>query len=65
VAGNLWQIKLKLGDLVNEGDVVVVVESMKMEISVTATCAGIVTQILCTEGMTVSAGQNLIVITEA
>lgn len=65
VAGNLWQIKLKLGDLVNEGDVVVVVESMKMEISVTATCAGTVTQILCTEGMTVSAGQNLIVITEA
>ena len=65
VAGNLWQIKFKLGDLVNEGDVVVVVESMKMEISVTATCAGTVTQILCTEGMTVSAGQNLIVITEA
>ncbi len=65
VAGNLWQIKLKLGDLVNEGDVVVIVESMKMEISVTATCAGTVTQILCTEGMTVSAGQNLIVIKEA
>ncbi|MEI8362890.1 MAG: urea carboxylase [Betaproteobacteria bacterium] len=65
VAGNLWQIKLNLGDLVSEGDVVVVVESMKMEISVTATCAGTVTQILCTEGMTVSAGQNLIVITEA
>jgi len=64
VAGNLWQIKLKVGDMVQEGDVVVIVESMKMEIAVTATCAGTVTQILCTEGMTVSAGQNLLVISE-
>jgi urea carboxylase len=64
VAGNLWQIKFKVGDTVQEGDVVVIVESMKMEIAVTATCAGTVTQILCTEGMTVSAGQNLLVISE-
>lgn len=64
VAGNLWQVKLKVGDLVSEGDVVVVVESMKMEISVIATCAGTVTQILCSEGMTVTAGQNLIIISE-
>jgi len=64
VAGNLWQIKLKVGDVVEEDDVVVIVESMKMEIAVTATCAGTVTQILCTEGMTVSAGQNLLVISE-
>lgn len=65
VAGNLWQIKFKVGDLVNEGDVVVVIESMKMEISVTATSAGKVTQILCSEGMTVTAGQNLIIIAES
>jgi urea carboxylase len=65
VAGNLWKIKFKVGDLVNEGDVVVVIESMKMEISVTATCAGKVTQILCSEGMTVTAGQNLIIIAES
>ena len=64
VAGNLWQIKFKVGDLVNEGDVVVVIESMKMEISVTATCSGTVTQILCSEGMSVTAGQNLIIISE-
>jgi urea carboxylase len=64
VAGNLWQIKLKVGDTVKEGDVVVIVESMKMEIAVTATSTGTVTQILCTEGMTVSAGQNLLVISE-
>lgn len=62
VAGNLWQIKVNEGDMVNEGDVVVIVESMKMEISVTATCSGKVTHILCNEGTAVSAGQNLIVI---
>jgi urea carboxylase len=64
VAGNLWQIKLKEGDLVKEGDEVAIIESMKMEISVKATTAGKVTKILCSEGMPVSAGQNLIVIEE-
>lgn len=64
VSGNLWKIKLEIGDLVKEGDVVVIVESMKMEISVTAVSSGKVTQILCSEGMTVTAGQNLIVISE-
>lgn len=62
VAGNLWQIKVSEGDMVNEGDVVVIVESMKMEISVTASCSGKVSQILCNEGTAVSAGQHLIVI---
>ena len=62
VAGNLWQIKLKEGDLVQAGDEVAIIESMKMEISVTATTAGKVTKILCSEGMSISAGQNLLVI---
>jgi len=64
VAGNLWQIKLKEGDLIQEGDEVAVVESMKMEISVTANATGKVSKILCSAGMSVSAGQNLIVIAE-
>ncbi|MDP2071595.1 urea carboxylase [Methylotenera sp.] len=64
VAGNLWQIKLKVGDFVKEGDVVAVIESMKMEIAVTASCNGKVAQILCSEGMAVTVGQNLIVIAE-
>jgi len=64
VAGNLWQIKLKEGDVIQEGDEVAVVESMKMEISVTANATGKVTKILCSAGMSVSAGQNLIVIAE-
>jgi urea carboxylase len=64
IAGNLWQIKLKVGDSVQAGEVVAIVESMKMEIAVMATVTGKVTQILCNEGMPVSAGQNLIVIAE-
>jgi urea carboxylase len=64
VAGNLWQIKLKEGELVQEGDMVAIVESMKMEIAVMAAVAGKVTKILCNEGMPISAGQNLVVIEE-
>ena len=64
VAGNLWQIKVNVGDEVSEGDVVVVVESMKMEISVTASCSGKVTHVLCQEGSAVAAGQQLLVIAE-
>ncbi len=64
VAGNLWQIKVKEGDEVKEGEVVMIVESMKMEISVLANCSGKVTQVLGSEGVTVSAGQNLIVMVE-
>ena len=64
VAGNLWQIKVSVGDELAEGDVVVIVESMKMEISVTASCAGKVTHILCQEGGAVAAGQQLLVIEE-
>ena len=64
VAGNLWQVSVKEGDVVDEGDVLVIVESMKMEIAVLATSKGIVSKVLCNAGATVAAGQNLIVINE-
>ena len=64
VAGNLWQVKAKVGDKVSEGDVLVIVESMKMEIAIAANCTGIVVKILCAEGNTVAAGQHLLVIEE-
>ncbi len=65
VAGNLWQVQVKAGDTVQAGDVLVIVESMKMEIAVTAPCDGKVSKVLCAAGNPVSAGQNLIVIEEA
>jgi urea carboxylase len=64
VAGNLWQLKVKEGDLVQEGDIVVIIESMKMEISVIAPCSGKVSKVMCRTGSAVTAGQNLIVIEE-
>ena len=64
VAGNLWQIKVGEGDSVNEGDVLVIVESMKMEIAITAQTSGKVSQIICSEGSPVAAGQALLLIKE-
>jgi urea carboxylase len=62
VAGNVWKIPVKPGDQVREGDPLVIVESMKMEISVPAPCSGRVLQLFCREGGQVAAGQDLVVI---
>jgi urea carboxylase len=62
IAGNLWQIKVKLGDIVEKGDIVVIVESMKMEINVIAPVDGKITHVFCHEGSQVAAGQNLFII---
>jgi urea carboxylase len=62
VAGNVWKVPVKEGDTVAAGDVLVIVESMKMEIPVTAPAAGRVHRMFCREGATVSAGQDLVVI---
>ncbi len=64
VAGNLWQVKVGEGDTVKEGDVLVIVESMKMEIAITAQTSGKISQILCAESSPVAAGQALLVIEE-
>ena len=62
VAGNLWQIKIEVGDTVKQGDVVMIIESMKMEINVTAPIDGEITHIFCQEGIQIGAGQDLCVI---
>ena len=62
VAGNLWEVKANTGDLVKQGDPMVIVESMKMEITVVAPCDGKITHAYCTQGSQVAAGQNLFVI---
>ncbi|MBX9629237.1 MAG: urea carboxylase [Burkholderiales bacterium] len=65
VAGNVWKISVKPGDHVREGDPLVIVESMKMEINVAAPCGGKVLQLFCREGGQVAAGQELVVIEAA
>jgi len=62
IAGSLWQVKVKSGDTVAAGDVLLVIESMKMEISVCAPCAGTIAQIHVAPGSPVRAGQRVAVI---
>ena len=40
VTGTVWKVEMKEGDTVEEGDVIMILESMKMEIPVEATVAG-------------------------
>jgi urea carboxylase len=64
VAGNVWKIPVQDGARVSAGDPLVIVESMKMEISVNAPCAGTVHRLFCREGGQVAAGQDLVVLVE-
>ncbi|MET0356698.1 MAG: urea carboxylase [Cellvibrio sp.] len=64
VSGSVWQSSVKVGQLVKAGDVLLILESMKMEINITAPCAGKVIQILKAEGARVQAGQTLVVMEE-
>ena len=62
ITGNVWKIEVKLGDDVTEGDTVVILESMKMEIPVEAEDDGKVSEIRCEEGQSVSEGDVLVVL---
>jgi urea carboxylase len=62
IAGSLWQVKVQPGDIVAPGDVLVVIESMKMEIPLCASCAGKVGEIYVEPGSPVRAGQRVAVI---
>jgi len=62
VSGSVWQSQVKLGDQVKTGDILLILESMKMEINITSPCDGKVTHILKTDGASVKAGQTLVVI---
>ncbi len=64
VHGSLWALNVAEGDIVEAGQTVLVLESMKMEIPVTAERAGRVSRLLCKEGAQVTPGQVLLVIKE-
>ena len=59
ITGNVWKIVTKPGDRVSEDEPLLILESMKMEIPVSAPEAGVVKEILTTEGATVSEGTVL------
>jgi acetyl-CoA carboxylase biotin carboxyl carrier protein len=62
ITGTVWKIECKIGDEVEEGDTLVILESMKMEMSVEAEDEGTVAQIVCEEGQAVSEGDTLVVL---
>jgi urea carboxylase len=62
VSANVWQVLVQVGDRVQEGDRLVILEAMKMEIAVVADASGTVTEIFCQPGQTLTAGQLLLAI---
>ncbi|MEE4743988.1 urea carboxylase [Pseudomonas alliivorans] len=62
IAGNLWQVQVKPGERVEAGDVLVVLESMKMEIPVLAPVGGVVRDVRVQPGSAVRAGQRVVVL---
>jgi len=62
ITGTVWKIEVDVGDTVQEGDTVVILESMKMEMPVEAEDPGTVKEILCKEGQSVSEGDSLVVL---
>ena len=62
ITGTVWKIECEVGQQVNEGDTVVILESMKMEMPVETEDDGTVKEIACEEGQSVSEGDTLVVL---
>jgi oxaloacetate decarboxylase alpha subunit len=60
--GSVFALKCKVGDQINEGDTVMVLESMKMETEVHSPFSGTVNSILVQEGASVQTGDELVLI---
>ena len=58
-AGTIFRIERKAGDTVDEGDVILILESMKMEIEILAERRGAIKNFLVEEGDLVQEGQHL------
>ena len=62
ITGTVWKVEVAVGDRVEEGDTVLILESMKMEMPVEAEDDGTVAQILVEEGQPVSDGDALVLL---
>jgi urea carboxylase len=62
MSGNIWKIEVQVGDEVKAGEVLVILESMKMEVDIEAEISGTVSQILYKEGDNIQSGDVLVVI---
>jgi biotin carboxyl carrier protein len=62
MGGKVLDVKVKVGDQVNENDEVVILEAMKMELPVVSTTTGTVKEVKCNSGDSVDADAVLIVV---
>ena len=62
ITGTVWKVECSVGQQIEEGDTVAILESMKMEMPVEAEDEGTVKQIVCEEGQSVSEGDTLVVL---
>lgn len=56
MVANVWKVLVAEGDTVEDGDTLVILESMKMEIPVIAEADGVISKIAVTEGQVVQEG---------
>ncbi len=62
ITGTVWKVEVEVGDTIEEGDTVAILESMKMEMPVEAEDGGTVVSIAVEEGQSVSEGDTLVVL---
>jgi acetyl-CoA carboxylase biotin carboxyl carrier protein len=62
ITGTVWKIEKRVGDSVSEGETVVILESMKMEMPVESPASGSIIEVKCSEGQAVDEGVVLAII---
>jgi biotin carboxyl carrier protein len=62
MGGKVIDVKVNVGDTVNEGDEVIILEAMKMELPVVAEVSGTVKDVMCNKGDAVEAESVLVVL---
>ncbi|QHJ13634.1 Methylmalonyl-CoA carboxyltransferase 5S subunit [Paraglaciecola mesophila] len=60
LAGNVFKLLVRPGDTISEGDVIVIMEAMKMETEIRSTASGTILDILVKEGDAVQSGQTML-----
>ena len=60
LAGNIWKVEVAVGEVVQEGDVLIILEAMKMETEVRAANGGTVTSVDVKDGDSVAVGDTLL-----
>ena len=62
MGGKVIDVKVNPGDTINEGDEVVIIEAMKMELPIVANASGTVKEVKCKKGDTVEAEAVIVVL---